>query len=110
MPLNTSLSAWSRSIAVAALALFAAPAHAAAHRIPVRVVVVTTFELGADSGDTPGEFQYWVERLPLRQTLAFPAGQHALRYNLDRHILGVVVGSGSINSAASVMLGLETPS
>lgn len=80
----------------------------AAGRIPVRVVVVTTFELGADSGDTPGEFQYWVERLPLTQTLAFDLGQRALRYNPAKHVLGIVVGSGSINSSASIMaLGLD---
>jgi hypothetical protein len=29
---------------------------ASAAKMPVRVVVVATFELGNDSGDTPGEF------------------------------------------------------
>ena len=77
-------------------------------RIPIRVVVVTTFELGEDSGDTPGEFQHWVERLPLAQTLPFPAGNRALRYNPDKQVLGIVVGSGAINAAASTMaLGLD---
>jgi purine nucleoside permease len=28
----------------------------------VKVVVVTMFERGEDTGDTPGEFQLWVER------------------------------------------------
>jgi hypothetical protein len=28
--------------------------------IPIRVVVVTTFENGQDTGDAPGEFQNWV--------------------------------------------------
>lgn len=83
-------------------------AHAQPARIPIRVVVVTTFELGADSGDTPGEFQNWVERLPLTQTLPFPVGNHPLRYNPEKHVLGVVVGSGSINATASTMaLGLD---
>ena len=77
-------------------------------KIPVRVVVVTTFELGADTGDTPGEFQTWVERLPLPQVLPFPAGIHVLRYNAQKHVLGIVTGGGSINSAASIMaLGLD---
>jgi len=89
-------------------ALVGAEANAAAARIPVRVVVVTTFELGEDSGDTPGEFQYWVERLPLTQTVPFELGQRALRYNPSKHVLGIVVGSGSINSSASIMaLGLD---
>jgi len=88
--------------------LFEGVACAAAPKIPVRVVVVATFELGNDSGDTPGEFQYWVERLPLTQTLSFPVGRRALRYNPKMHVLGIVVGSGSINSSASIMaLGLD---
>jgi len=88
--------------------LFDGVANASAAKIPVRVVVVATFELGEDSGDTPGEFQYWVERLPLTQTLPLQAGRRALRYNPSKHILGIVVGSGSINSSASTMaLGLD---
>jgi hypothetical protein len=39
--------------------------------IPVRVVVVTTFEPGEDTGDVPGEFQFWVERLPLPRRCRF---------------------------------------
>ena len=30
--------------------------------IEVKVVVVTMFERGADTGDQPGELQHWVER------------------------------------------------
>src|ERR1700691_861232 len=93
---------------VVLVALFHDQACAAAGRIAVRVVVVATFELGKDSGDTPGEFQYWVERLPLQQSLPFPVGRRALRYNPTKHVLGIVVGSGSINSSASIMaLGLD---
>jgi purine nucleoside permease len=95
-----------------AVLLWAAPAAPTAWaqppRIPIRVVVVTTFELGADTGDAPGEFQAWVERLPLAQTLPLPNGVRALRYNPDKQVLGIVVGSGSVNSAASIMaLGLD---
>lgn len=78
-------------------------------KIPIRVVIVTTFELGKDTGDTPGEFQYWAERLPLKEVLPFAVGNHPLRYNAQKHVLGVVTGSGSINSAASIMaLGLDS--
>jgi purine nucleoside permease len=77
-------------------------------KLPVRVVVVTTFELGNDMGDTPGEFQAWVERLPLPQTLAFPLGNRALRYNAEKQVLGIVTGEGSLRAAASIMaLGLD---
>jgi purine nucleoside permease len=77
-------------------------------KLPVRVVVVTTFELGNDTGDTPGEFQAWVERLPLPQTLPFPLGNHPLRYNAEKQVLGIVTGEGSLRAAASIMaLGLD---
>ena len=76
--------------------------------LPVRVVVVTTFELGEDSGDVPGEFQNWVERFPLKQKIAFPQGYHALRYNPEKQVLGIVTGEGSLRGAASIMaLGMD---
>jgi purine nucleoside permease len=76
--------------------------------IPVRVVVVTTFELGNDSGDKPGEFQAWVERFPLPTAIPFPHGYHSLRYNPEKQVLGVVTGEGSLRGAASIMaLGLD---
>jgi purine nucleoside permease len=76
--------------------------------LPVKVVVVTTFELGNDTGDKPGEFQNWVERFPLPQTISFPQGYHALRYNPEKQVLGIVTGEGSLRGAASIMaLGLD---
>jgi purine nucleoside permease len=76
--------------------------------LPIRVVVVTTFEPGADTGDVPGEFQFWVERLPLPSVVAFPQGYRSLRYDPARGILGIVTGEGAERGAASVMaLGLD---
>ena len=86
-------------VAAAMLLVGAAPAAAP---IPVRVVVVTTFELGRDTGDTPGEFQNWVERLPLPATIAFPQGIHPLRYNAKLGVLGMVSGEGPERMAASI--------
>ena len=40
--------------------------------IPIKVVIVTMFEAGADTGDRPGELQYWVERNHLDKILPFP--------------------------------------
>ena len=40
--------------------------------LPIKVVIVTMFEVGEDQGDQPGEFQTWVERLPLPESLPFP--------------------------------------
>ena len=76
---------------------------AGAETIPVKVVVVSMFERGADTGDQPGEFQYWVERLPLSKTLAFPQGYRPLRYNTARGVLGIVTGEGAERGAASIM-------
>lgn len=96
-----------RALATLLLCL-AAPVAWTAPRLPVRVVVVTTFEIGQDSGDTPGEFQYWVELLPLGVRLPPSPGARSLRYNRQKQVLGIVVGAGSINSASATMaLGLD---
>lgn len=71
--------------------------------IEVRVVVVTTFEVGKDTGDVPGEFQDWVERFPLTETLPFPMGNRPLRYNPEQHVLGVVTSMGKVHATASIM-------
>ncbi len=91
-----------------ACALLARPAFAAT--IPVRVVVVTTFEIGADSGDAPGEFQAWVERLPLPETIPAPATYHGLmRYNPDLQVLGVVTGEGPEHASSAMTALLSDP-
>src|SRR5262249_15191094 len=75
--------------------------------IPVKVVVVTMFERGEDTGDVPGEFQLWVERERLDQVIPLPAGYHHVRMNKDG-VLGIVTGVGTAKAAASVMaLGLD---
>jgi purine nucleoside permease len=75
---------------------------------PIRAVIVTTFEIGADAGDAPGEFQYWVEREHLDEVLEFPGGVHPLRTNADHTVLGMVSGTTLVNATASMMaLGLD---
>jgi purine nucleoside permease len=75
--------------------------------IPIKVVVVTMFERGQDTGDEPGEFQFWVERSKLDRVLPFPQGYHALRMNNDG-VLGIVTGVGNTKAAAAIMaLGLD---
>lgn len=75
--------------------------------IVVKVVVVTMFERGEDTGDTPGEFQLWVEREHLDQIFPLPAGYRHVRLNKDG-VLGMVTGVGTAKAAASVMaLGLD---
>ena len=75
---------------------------------PVRAVIVVTFEVGADTGDAPGEFQNWVEGEHLTETLDFPGGVHPLRTNKEHTILGMVSGEALVNATASMMaLGLD---
>ena len=84
------------------------PGGACAHPLPVKVVVVTMFEVGADSGDAPGEFQLWKERRHLDTRIPFPQSYHDLWYNPDTQVLGMVTGMGSIRSAtATLALGLD---
>jgi purine nucleoside permease len=75
--------------------------------IEVKMVVVTMFEIGADTGDTPGEFQLWYERQKLDKRFPF-AHHHDLFMNGHTGLLVMVTGEGTANSASSVMeLGLD---
>ncbi|PTY07039.1 purine nucleoside permease [Opitutaceae bacterium EW11] len=66
------------------------------------------FEVGADTGDVPGEFQFWVERMHLDRVLPLPAACHDVRLNADGTVLGIVTGMGNTRAAASIMaLGLD---
>src|SRR5688572_28658049 len=79
---------------------FAAP-------IEVKVVVVSMYEMGQITGDTPGEFQFWVEREKLDRKFPFPLGEYELRMN-DKGLLAMCTGGGNTNSTASIMaLGLD---
>lgn len=77
---------------------------------PIRAVVVVTSEVGNDTGDTPGEYQFWVEREHLDEVLNFPGGpslpegQHPLRTNRGHTILGMLSGATLANATASMML------
>lgn len=101
----------------AALAALLAPAlraQSAEKPWPIRAVVIATFEVGKDTGDVPGEFQFWVEREHLDEVVDFPGGahlpegQHALRTNKDHTVLGMLSGTTLVNATASMMaLGLD---
>lgn len=93
---------------VAATIAACAPGAACAKPLPVRMVIVTLFEIGADSGDKPGEFQLWKERRKLDIRIPFPQSHHDLYYNPETQVLGIVTGMGTIKSATATMaLGLD---
>ena len=96
-------------LAAVLFVLLASPPNASAAEAPwpVKVVVVSMFEHGELSGDRPGEYQLWIERLPLEREWAFPLGEYPLRSHPDG-VLAICVGGGIPNAAASIMaLGLD---
>ena len=65
------------------------------------------FEVGADTGDQPGELQYWVERDRLDRVYPLAAGYHAARMNGDGE-MAILTGQGTAHAAATIMaLGLD---
>ena len=70
-------------------------------RIPIRFVVVTTFDTGDDT-TAPGEFNTWVVNFPLPVIIPFPQGYHHLRYNPTKQVLGIETGEGPTHMASSI--------
>jgi purine nucleoside permease len=65
------------------------------------------FEVGEDTGDKPGELQYWVERDHLDRVYQLAAGYHAVRMNGDGE-MAVLTGQGTAHAASTIMaLGLD---
>ncbi|HWA26378.1 MAG TPA: purine nucleoside permease [Lacunisphaera sp.] len=75
---------------------------------PIRpkVIIVATFEVGADTGDKPGEFQYWVEREKLVHSMTVPGLDHPVRFN-DDGVYGVVSGTTVRAGLQIFALGLD---
>lgn len=87
--------------------MITALALSAQKKMEIKVVVVTMFERGEDTGDAPGEFQLWVEREKLTRKIDFPQGNRALRTD-GNGLLAMVTGVGTAKAAASVMaLGMD---
>ncbi len=64
----------------------------AAELIRPKVIIVATFEIGNDTGDKPGEFQFWAEREHLTGVIDVPGLDHPVRFN-DAGVFGVVSGT-----------------
>ncbi|HEY8995184.1 MAG TPA: purine nucleoside permease [Lacunisphaera sp.] len=78
----------------------------AADLIRPKVIVVATFEIGADSGDKPGEFQYWVEREQLTHSILVPGLDHPVLFN-DAGVYGVISGTTVRAGLQIFALGLD---
>lgn len=86
------LKNWTYKFALG-LTLFAfATRSQAGERIPVKAIVLCGFEVGDDSGDAPGEFQFWVEREKLTEVIKIPGAPHVLRRNASG-LYGSVAGN-----------------
>jgi len=73
----------------------------AAELIRPKVIVVATFEVGADTGDKPGEFQFWAEREHMTGSIVVPGLDHPVRFN-DAGVYGVVSGT-TVRSGNQIM-------
>lgn len=68
---------------LALIAALLAPAAAQAAAMPIKVVVVTAFELGADTGDAAGELQLWIERYPAIEAIRISGVPRPARITKD---------------------------
>ena len=94
----------------AMLFAFTLPIDAAPKPITVKVVVVAMFEIGQDSGDQPGELQYWVERDHLDQGLSSPRRLPLCAHESNGE-MAILTGQGTAHAAATIMaLGLDPAS
>lgn len=102
---NTGVNRWIRRIRTAGAALLMGSGLLMAEepkQFAPKVVVVTMFEPGADTGDVPGELQLWVEREKLDRVISFPQGFRNLRMNEEGSVLAIVTGIGTARAAASI--------
>jgi purine nucleoside permease len=102
-------SRWLTSLLALGSLLMATPAlpQTATAPIEIHAVVLVNFEIGKDSGDKAGEFQYWYERgidgEHALQCLPLPQSTHDACLDMDRGVLVTYTGLSADRAAASVM-------
>ena len=72
-----------------------------------KVVVVSTFEIGKDTGDAPGEFQFWAERENLGNPVNVPGVDHPVLSN-SAGLFGVVSGT-TVRAAMQIISLMNDP-
>lgn len=89
-----------------AMASTAFAAHA--KKLPVKVMLISIFEVGANEGDYPGEYQRLYERyLKGSENVAIKGTVHGADYKDG--VLGTLVGMGKASSAGTMMAILKDP-
>ncbi|MGF1483332.1 MAG: purine nucleoside permease [Opitutales bacterium] len=77
------------------------------HPIKVKVAVLAMYEIGEDTGDFPGELQYWVERSDFDHKVSFPLGYRDF-YLRDDGFMALCTGPGLTQAAVTMTaLGLD---
>jgi purine nucleoside permease len=74
--------------------------------IQPRVIVITTYEVGQDRGDVPGELQFWVERKNLDQAVTVPGIEHPLLTD-GSGLYAMVSGTTSRSAIAMMTLAMD---
>jgi purine nucleoside permease len=67
-----------------------------------KVIIIAYFEIGADTGDKPGELQHWVEREHLDRIISVPGVFNHVRANQDGSVIALKTGPLAINPAVNV--------
>ena len=89
------------------LVFFAVPA--LAEPVPVKVLVLSMFEVGENSGDFAGEFQHWYEEyFNEASSYEVSGAPNPLFVNKDG-VAGTVTGMGKARSGATLMAILKDP-
>ena len=88
----TRTSSWAALLILALVAIAGAPRAPGAEKTPIKVIVLSGFEVGDDTGDAPGEFQFWAEREKLTETIEVLGAPHPLRRNAEG-LYGDVAGN-----------------
>ena len=78
------------------IAALLAPFPAFAKPVTVKVVVLTMFEVGEETGDVAGEFQHWAERYPFTEKVKVPGIEHPVRVSRA----GVVLSTSRCSSVS----------
>lgn len=88
------------------IAALLAPFPAFAKPIPVKVIVLTMFEIGEETGDVAGEFQHWAERYPFTEKVRVPGIEHPVRVSKDGVVL-VLAGMNARSRQSVTALALD---
>ncbi|MEP1383272.1 MAG: purine nucleoside permease [Paraglaciecola sp.] len=70
--------------------------------IDVKVFVAAMFEVGANTGDKPGEFQFWYQKYFLESQVIDVRGSQRPVYCNKSGVCGAVLGMGKVASSASM--------